>query len=177
MWTVGHGTRPIEDLIDELRAAGARRLVDVRTAPGSRHNPQFGRQELSAFLERAGLVYEWQKDLGGFRRPSPDSPNRAIRNDSFRGYADYMATDKFRTALDDLESSSVGTPTSVMCAESVWWRCHRRMVADALTVDGWEVVHLMPDGRSQPHRLHPDLRVEGRRLIYDGGQPAFDVGA
>jgi uncharacterized protein (DUF488 family) len=173
--TIGHGTRPVERLVEQLRAAGVARLVDVRTAPGSRRNPQYGRDALAAALERAGIAYEWQKNLGGFRRPNPDSPHRAIRNDAFRGYADHMDTQTFGSALADLEATSVGTPSAVMCAESVWWRCHRRMLADALLVDGWTVVHLMPDGRSQPHRLHPDARVEGGRPIYDGGQPTLGV--
>jgi uncharacterized protein (DUF488 family) len=175
IWTIGHGTRPVEELVAELRAAGVQRLVDVRTAPGSRRNPQYAREALEATIRAAGIAYEWRKDLGGFRRPRPDSPHRAIRNDSFRGYADYMDTPEFRAALDRLESTSAGTPTAIMCAESVWWRCHRRMIADVLSIDGWEVVHLLPNGRSQLHVLHPDARVEDRRPVYDAGQPALDV--
>jgi uncharacterized protein (DUF488 family) len=165
----------VEELVSELRAAGVRRLVDVRTAPGSRRNPQYAREALEATIHGAGLGYEWRKDLGGFRRPRPDSPHRAIRNESFRGYADYMDTPEFRAALEWLESTAAETPTAVMCAESVWWRCHRRMISDVLLIDGWEVVHLLPNGRSQPHVLHPDARVEGRHAIYDAGQPALDV--
>jgi uncharacterized protein (DUF488 family) len=177
IWTVGHGTRPVEELVSELRRAGVERLVDVRTAPGSRRNPQYAREALSAAIRDAGLAYEWRKDLGGFRRPGPDSPHRAIRNDSFRGYADYMDTPEFRSALGWLESTSAETPTAIMCAESVWWRCHRRMIADALLLDGWHVAHLLPKGRSQPHVLHPDARVEGDRLVYDAGQPALGIDA
>jgi uncharacterized protein (DUF488 family) len=174
IFTIGHGTRPVEELIEQLRAAGVRRLVDVRTAPGSRRNPQYGRDALAAALERTGIAYDWQKDLGGFRRPLPGSPNRAIRNDAFRGYADHMRTEVFRHALEFLEATSVQTPTVVMCAESVWWRCHRRMLADALLVDGWTVIHLMPDGRSQPHRLHPDARIEDGGIVYDRDQQTLD---
>ena len=177
IWTLGHGARPVEDLIGDLERAGVRRLVDVRTAPGSRRHPQFGRDALEAALRPHGIAYEWRKDLGGFRRPRPGSPHHAIRNDAFRGYADHMDTQEFRSALAWLEETSAGVPTAVMCAESVWWRCHRRMIADALLVDGWDVVHLLPGGRDQPHRLHPDARVADGRIVYDAGQPALDADA
>jgi uncharacterized protein (DUF488 family) len=177
IFTIGHGVRPIEDVIRDLTKAGVRRLVDVRTSPGSRRNPQFGREVLAEALGGADIAYEWRRELGGFRKPRPDSRNRAIRNDSFRGYADHMDKPEFRTALDELEETSLRTTTAIMCSESVWWRCHRRMIADALLVDGWEVVHLMPGGRSQAHKLHPDARVEDHRLVYDAGQPALDVDA
>jgi uncharacterized protein (DUF488 family) len=177
IFTIGHGLRPVEDITDDLSRAGVRRLVDVRTAPGSRRNPQFRRDTLADVLSGSGIAYEWRRDLGGFRKPRSDSPHRAIRNDAFRGYADYMDTAEFRAALDWLEETSPDTPSAIMCAESVWWRCHRRMIADALLVDGWDVVHLLPGGRSQRHRLHPDARVEGARLVYDAGQPTLDRGA
>jgi uncharacterized protein (DUF488 family) len=175
IWTVGHGTRPVEELIDDLDGVGVRRLVDVRTAPGSRRNPQFSREALSSALERRGLAYGWEKDLGGFRRPRADSPHRAIRNDSFRGYADHMETEAFGAALRRLVASSAETATAVMCAESVWWRCHRGMIADALLVAAWDVVHLLPGGRSEAHRMHPDARIEDGRIVYDAGQPALDA--
>jgi uncharacterized protein (DUF488 family) len=177
IFTIGHGVRPVDDVVDDLSRAGVRRLVDVRTAPGSRRNPQFRRDALTDILAGFGIAYEWRRDLGGFRKPRPDSPHRAIRNDAFRGYADHMDSAEFRAALDWLEATSSDTPSAIMCAESVWWRCHRRMIADALLVDGWDVVHLLPGGRSQPHRLHPDARVEGARLVYDAGRPTLDVGA
>jgi uncharacterized protein (DUF488 family) len=177
IFTIGHGVRPVEDVIEDLHNAGVRRLVDVRTAPGSRRNPQFGRDALAEALAGTGNAYEWRPDLGGFRKPRPDSRNTAIRNDSFRGYADHMETAEFRAALHELEETSSQTPTAIMCAEAVWWRCHRRMIADALLVDGWDVAHIMPDGRSQPHRLHPVARVEDGRLVYDAGQQALDAGA
>ncbi len=165
--TVGHGVRPIEDFVDLLRAAGVRRLVDVRTAPGSRRNPQFGRDALERALGAAGIDYVWRRELGGFRRPAPDSPNVAIQTKAFRGYADHMATQEFRDALRWLIETSRGTPTAIMCAESLWWRCHRRMIADALVVEGCGVVHLVPGGRREPHRLHPNLRIAQGRLVYD----------
>jgi uncharacterized protein (DUF488 family) len=169
IFTVGHGTRPIEEFLTILGAAGIRRLVDVRTAPGSRRHPQFGRDALAATLEAEGLEYVWRKELGGFRTPRPDSPHVALRNDAFRGYADHMETEEFRSALSWLIDTSRDTSTAIMCAEVLWWRCHRRMISDALTVGGCDVVHLLEAGRREPHRLNPSSRVEGSRLIYDVG--------
>jgi uncharacterized protein (DUF488 family) len=156
--------------VEELRAAGVERLVDVRTAPGSRKHPQFNRSALVETLPAAGIAYEWQKDLGGFRRPRSDSPNTAIRNDSFRGYADHMQTKEFRVALDRLVEGSRVTATAVMCSETLWWRCHRRMIADALTVGGVDVVHLI-GGKREAHRLHPNARSIDGTLVYDVPDP------
>ena len=166
LYTVGHGTRPAEEFVAILRGAGVRRLVDVRTAPGSRKHPQFGREGLTGSLEPAGIEYVWRKDLGGWRKPRPDSPHVALRSSGFRGYADHMDTDEFDRAIRWLIETSAW-PTAIMCAESTWWRCHRRMIADALTARGCTVVHLMSDARQQPHRLHPSARLEGTRVIYD----------
>ncbi|HZD79830.1 MAG TPA: DUF488 domain-containing protein [Actinomycetota bacterium] len=167
IFTIGHGTRPIGDFLELLRGAGIQRLVDVRTAPGSRRNPQFGKEELAAALADASIAYDWEKDLGGLRRTGPDSRHTAIRNASFRAFADHMETDTFRGALDRLAETSRDTITAIMCAESLWWRCHRRMIADALTVRGWRVIHLMDRGKREPHRLHPNARVVGEEVIYD----------
>ena len=169
IFTVGHGTRPIEEFLAILGAVGIRRLVDVRTAPGSRRHPQFRRDALAASLESQDIEYVWRKELGGFRTPRPDSPHVALRNDAFRGYADYMETEEFNSALSWLIDTSRDTPTAIMCAESLWWRCHRRMISDALTVAGCEVVHLLDEGRRETHRLNPIARVEGSRLTYDVG--------
>jgi uncharacterized protein (DUF488 family) len=169
IFTVGHGTRPIEEFQAILAAAGIRRLVDVRTAPGSRRHPQFGRDALPASLDSRSIEYVWRKELGGFRSGRADSPHVALRNDAFRGFADHMETEEFRSALSWLIDTSRDTPTAIMCAESLWWRCHRRMISDALTVAGCEVVHLLDERRREPHRLNPSVRVEGSRLIYDVG--------
>ena len=169
IFTVGHGTRPIEEFLAILGTAGIRRLVDVRTAPGSRRHPRFGQDALAASLESQAVEHVWRKDLGGFRTPRPDSPHVALRNDAFRGCADYMETEEFRSALSWLIDTSRDTPTAIMCAESLWWRCHRRLISDALTVAGFDVVHLLDEGRREPHRLNPSARVEGSRLIYDVG--------
>jgi uncharacterized protein (DUF488 family) len=169
IFTVGHGTRPIEEFLAILGAARIARLVDVRTAPGSRRHPQFGRDALAASLQARAIEYAWRKDLGGFRTPRPDSPHVALRNDAFRGYADHMETEEFHSALSWLIDTSRDTSTAIVCAEVLWWRCHRRMISDALTVAGCEVVHLLDEARREPHRLNPSARVEGPRLIYDVG--------
>ena len=167
LFSIGHGARDIESFLELLRGAGVRRLVDVRTAPGSRKHPQFGKDALSEALEREGIAYVWERDLGGFRKPRPDSRHTALRNAGFRGYADYMETDEFRASRDGLIDSSRATATAYMCAESLWWRCHRRMLSDSLVVAGCEVRPLMDRGAQEPHRLSPSARVEGDGLVYD----------
>ena len=169
LFTIGHGRRPIEELFEVLREAGVRVLVDVRTAPGSRRNPQFSAESLREAADAAGVRYEWERDLGGFRRPRPDSPHVAIRNESFRGYADHMGSPAFSEALERLMALAADQPTAVMCAETVWWRCHRRMIADVFVARGWEVVHLLGSGRSEPHRIHPNARLDATRIVYDAG--------
>jgi uncharacterized protein (DUF488 family) len=166
VWTMGHGARPIEAFLGLLRAAGIEHLVDVRTAPGSRRNPQYGQAALAATLEGIGIGYAWEKDLGGFRRARPGSPHTALRNATFQGYADHMGSAAFREALARLVETSIGRRTVIMCAESVWWRCHRRMIADALVAEGHRVIHLM-DGGDQEHTLHPNARVVDGRPVYD----------
>lgn len=172
LWSVGHGARPVEELVADLRRVGIGLVVDVRTAPGSRRHPQFGKDALSATLGEAGIGYEWRKDLGGWRRTRPDSPHVALRSPSFRGYADYMETAEFERALAALVETASRTPTAFMCAEAVWWRCHRRMIADALLVRGHDVRHILPGGRTEPHRLHPAARPDCARLVYDRAEPA-----
>jgi uncharacterized protein (DUF488 family) len=171
IFTVGHGARPVEEFLAVLRSAGVRRLVDVRTAPGSRKHPQFGKDALERALEEADIDYVWKKELGGWRKPRPDSPHTALRSASFRGYADHMGTEEFESAVRWLIETGSEQPTSVMCAESLWWRCHRRMLADALVARGCEVTHLLAPGRSEPHRLHPAARLDGTAVIYDREQP------
>jgi uncharacterized protein (DUF488 family) len=175
IWAVGHGTRPIGDFLALLERAGIRRLVDVRVAPGSRRNPQFGQQALAEALEQAGIAYEWKKELGGFRKRRPDSPHTALRNATFQGYADHMDSPEFREALAWLVETSAEMPTAIMCAESVWWRCHRRMIADALVAKGHRVIHLMDTGDKE-HTIHPNARIVDGRPLYDvGGQSALDL--
>lgn len=167
VFTVGHGARPLETFVSLLEGADVRRLVDVRTAPGSRKHPQFGRDALSASLHERGIVYVWLKELGGWRKARPDSRHAAMRSAAFRGYADHMETREFREARDRVLAISAEDPTAVMCAESLWWRCHRRLLADALVAAGAEVLHLMEGGRRDPHRLHAAARLEGDLPVYD----------
>ena len=168
IYSIGHGARDIETFLQLLEGAGVERLVDVRTAPGSRTHPHFGRDALAASVEARGVRYEWQgKALGGFRRAKPDSRHVALRNAGFRGYADHMETEEFRTAVDRLIETSRERVTAVMCAESLWWRCHRRMLSDGLTARGVAVLHIMERGRLQPHTLTNAARVEDDRVIYD----------
>lgn len=169
LFSVGHGRRPIGAFLALLRRAGVRRLVDVRVAPGSRRNPQFGQEALRAALEDAGIAYEWRKDLGGFRKPRPGSRHTALRNAMFQGYADHMDTEGFREALARLLDTSAETPTAFLCAEADWRRCHRRMIADALVAAGARVIHLL-DGGDEEHALPPYARVENGRPVYDAGQ-------
>lgn len=168
IYSIGHGARDIETFLQMLTGGGVERLVDVRTAPGSRTHPHFGRDALAASVEARGIRYEWQgKALGGFRRAKPDSRHVSLRSAGFRGYADHMETGEFRTAVELLIQTSRETATAIMCAESVWWRCHRRMLSDGLTARGVKVVHIMERGRLQSHTLTNAARVEGDRVIYD----------
>lgn len=142
------------------------RLVDIRTVPRSRHNPQFNQDALPGALAGAGIAYAHLKELGGLRRPRPDSPNRAWRNDSFRGYADYMQTPEFEAALQGLLEMASRERLALMCAEAVPWRCHRSLVADALLARGIPVEEILGPGQSRAHRLTPFARVEGARVTY-----------
>ena len=172
VYTVGHGTRTFADFAEVLASAGVKRLVDVRRWPASRRHPHFGRDALARQLRSRGVEYLWRgQDLGGRRRPSAESRHRALRNKSFQGYADHMETTAFRSALEELEAEAKdGSPVALMCAETLWWRCHRRFISDALVVEGLEVRHLLSATKAEPHRLHPALRVdEEDRVVYDRG--------
>lgn len=171
MLTVGHGAAREQDFGDRLVAAGVGLLVDVRTAPGSRRHPYFGRDVLQRWLPERGMDYRWEPRLGGFRRPATDSPDIALPNHAFRGYAGHMRTPEFRAAVADLLADSASRRTAIMCSESVWWRCHRRLVADHLVlVHGLAVSHLMPDGRLAEHRPTDGVRRADGDLVYDSDQ-------
>lgn len=178
--TVGHSTRTAGELLDLLGEHGIALLVDVRRFPGSRRHPQFGRDALEAALAGRGIAYRHEPDLGGRRAALPDSPNNAWRVEAFRGYADYMGTPAFERALERLISLAGERPAAILCAEAVPWRCHRRLIADALVARGVEVRHILGPGRSEPHALHPDARVlPGGRLVYPapgGEQGRLDLG-
>jgi uncharacterized protein (DUF488 family) len=168
--TFGHGTSDATEMTRLLHDAGVRRLVDVRTAPGSRRNPDATRDAMSHWLPEAGIGYRWDQRLGGWRKPRPDSPDTALRNRAFSGYAGHMRTPEFLAAVDDLLNTASAEPTTVMCAESVWWRCHRKLIADFLVLTREiEVRHLMHDGTLRVHRPSPEARLlpEPRTLVYD----------
>ena len=172
IYTIGHSTRTLEEFIQILQAYGVTRLVDVRTLPGSRHNPQFNLETLPAALQTAGIAYSHLPGLGGLRRPRPDSPNAAWKNDSFRGFADYMQTSDFDLHLRELLRLAAGSETlALMCAEAVPWRCHRSLIGDALQARGQTVVDILDLKHSQPHRLTPFAVVDGERVTY----PKTDV--
>ncbi len=158
-----------------LQGHGVRRLVDVRTVPRSGHNPQFNREELSRALHARRLHYRHMPALGGLRRPRRDSVNTAWRNESFRGYADYMQTSEFQDALKHLIELAGEEPTAIMCAEAVPWRCHRSLIADALLVRGIEVLEIASATRATPLTLHAWARVEGHTVIYPGEQQTLPL--
>jgi uncharacterized protein (DUF488 family) len=166
IWTVGHSTRPIGEFIDLLRAHGIALLVDVRTIPRSRYNPQFNTDMLAQSLGEAGLQYRHLPKLGGLRKPKKDSFNNGWRNASFRGYADYMQTEEFFNAIEELMAESRSQPAAIMCAEAVPWRCHRSLIADALVSRGWNVRHIMSPEQATPHVLTSFAHLEAGRLTY-----------
>ena len=177
VFTIGHGTRSIEEFIAILQAGAIDVLIDVRRFPGSRRHPHFAREALEGSLPASGIHYEWWGEvLGGRRKPSPGSPNIAWRVDGFRAYADHMATAEFRSALGRLEARATTEKQAVMCAETLWWRCHRRLIADALVAHGLEVTHLGM-GRDEIHRLHENARISEQGIVvYDVGlTPELDL--
>jgi uncharacterized protein (DUF488 family) len=166
--TIGHSTHPIEEFVGILLAHGIGRLVDVRTIPRSRRNPQFSRENLPGSLQAAGIQYRHLPGLGGLRHPRKDSENTGWRNASFRGYADYMQTPEFGENLLHLIEIASEAPTAIMCAEAVPWRCHRSLIADALTARGIRVLEILSANKSQPHAMTPFAKVEGDNVTYPG---------
>ena len=166
MMTVGHSNRPMEDLIAMLQAHGVETLVDVRTVPKSRYNPQFNREAMPAPLQEEGIAYVHMPGLGGLRHPRKDSLNLGWRNESFRGYADYMQTPEFAEGIDKLIELAEKQAVVIVCAEAVPWRCHRSMIADALVARGIPVQHIMSATSKSPHKLTAFARVDGTRVTY-----------
>ncbi len=167
VWTIGHSTRSVEELIGLLRGAEVEVLADVRRFPGSKRMPRFGAEALREELERAGIGYVHLPELGGRRKATPDSRNTAWRNEAFRGYADYMQTPAFETGLERLMALARGRRTAMMCAEAVWWRCHRGLIADAMKVRGWRVLHIMEEGKVVEHPYTSAARIVDDRLSYE----------
>jgi uncharacterized protein (DUF488 family) len=164
--TIGHSTHTADDFISLLRAHAIAQIADVRMFPMSRRLPHFNRDVLAAHLARHEIAYRHLPALGGRRRPRPDSVNGAWQHESFRGYADHMATPEFQQGLDDLLHYAVTDRTAIMCAESLWWQCHRRLIADALVARGVPVVHIMTDTRTEPHAITPFAVVQGVEVTY-----------
>jgi uncharacterized protein (DUF488 family) len=167
--SLGHGARPLEEFLAMLRAVDVEALADVRSQPGSRRHPQFGAKSLEAALGEIGIAYVHLSELGGRREPRADSPHRALRVAAFRGYADHMSSDEFARGNERLTSLASESRTAFMCAETLWWRCHRRLIADRLTVDGWTVTHLLAPGKSERHVLWDAARTLDEHLVYDAG--------
>jgi uncharacterized protein (DUF488 family) len=167
IWTVGHSTRAIDEFISLIQANDIKLLADVRSLPGSRRYPQFNREMLACSLGKAGIHYEHFPELGGRRKPRSDSRNLAWRHASFRGYADYMETEQFRKGVERLLDLAAGTgPTAIMCAEAVWWRCHRSLISDYLKARGIEVMHILDANKTQPHPFTSAARIVNGKLGY-----------
>ena len=177
IFTIGHSTRPVNEFIRLLQAHGVKRVVDIRTIPRSRHNPQFNSEDLAESLRDAGIGYQSMKELGGLRHAKRDSINTAWKNASFRGFADYMQTLDFAAAIEALVKIAADRPTAIMCAEALPWRCHRSMVADALVARGIGVEHILSATRAQPHEITPFARIRGAEITYplQGNLPLADV--
>lgn len=173
LYTIGHSTRALDEFLAILEAHNIKTLVDVRTVPRSRRVPQFNTENLAESLPRHHIQYLHLPALGGLRKTRPDSINTGWRNDSFRGYADYMQTPAFEEGLKDLISIAKKNPTVIMCAEAVPWRCHRSLIADALLVRGWEVIDLFSQTSAKPHKLTDFAKVDGTHLTYPSPQPSL----
>jgi uncharacterized protein (DUF488 family) len=166
IWTIGHSTHPIEHFLGLLAQYEIQRLVDVRVIPYSRRHPQYNTETLRTTLQTADIEYHSMPNLGGRRKSRTDSPNVGWRNTSFRGYADYMQTAPFRHALKELMQAATPQATAIMCAEALPWRCHRSLIADALTTHGWDVRHIMSSAQATHHELTAFAAVEGDLILY-----------
>ena len=176
MWTVGHSTRSLDEVVALARAHRITLIADVRKIPRSRRHPHFNADALARDLPASGLAYVPMPGLGGLRAPRAPSINTAWRNPSFRAYADYMQTDEFAAHLDALLERAQRDAVAVMCAEALWWRCHRSLIADALVARGVGVEHIVSTERAEPHVLRPWARVQGTRVFYPGQPTLFDPG-
>lgn len=165
IWTIGHSTRPISEFVALLQSFQIKTLADIRAYPGSAKHPQFNKPELEHSLISAGIAYLHLRDLGGRRKPRPDSKNTIWKNTSFRGYADYMETDDFLTAVRQLEVLALTSFTAMMCSEAVWWRCHRALVSDYLKLQGWQVLHIMNEDKVTEHPFTQPARDNQGKLF------------
>jgi uncharacterized protein (DUF488 family) len=170
IWTIGPSTRDLEEFLGLLVKFRIEALADVRSFPGSRRYPQYGKDALAASLRARAIEYAWLPALGGRRRASPDSPNTAWRNAAFRGYADHMSTAEFARGLQQLLDLASGARTVIMCAEALWWRCHRSLIADALSVRGFPVVHIMDARHEAVHPMTSAASIVQGKLSYAASQ-------
>lgn len=175
IFTLGHSTRSLAELVRLLRRYEIATVVDVRVAPGSRRMPHFSKDALAESLPAEGVGYAHLKELGGWRRPVRGSPNNGWRSKAFQGYADHMATEEFQAALRHLEELAAERPSALMCAEALWWRCHRMLISDALLVRGWRVLHVGIGKSAEAHRLTPFAVVEGTSITYPAPQGALEL--
>jgi uncharacterized protein (DUF488 family) len=177
IWTIGHSTRTATEFVDVLRAYDIELIADVRRYPGSRRLPHFSSEQLAADLGAAGIFYRHIVELGGRRASLPDSPNDGWRHPAFRGYADYIGTDTFAEGLQELLSVAPGLRTAIMCAEVLWWRCHRRLISDVLVSLGYKVIHIRDRGVAEEHELTAPARMVDGFLSYaaDPGQLKLDI--
>ena len=166
IWTIGHSVRPLDEFLGMLAGSEIKVIADVRSFPGSRRFPQYGREALQVQLKAHGIEYHWLPALGGRRKPRVDSVNTAWRNPSFRGYADYMSSPDFAAGLEELSGLSNKLRTAIMCSEAVWWRCHRSMIADALCARGIEVAHVLDAKHEVAHPMTAPARIAGGVLTY-----------
>jgi uncharacterized protein (DUF488 family) len=166
LFTIGHSTHSLEEFVALLRTRGVLQVADVRSIPKSRHCPQFNAEVLADSLGKAGIGYVSIKALGGRRHTRKNSVNTGWRNASFRGYADYMGTPRFAEGLEELTEVATARPTAIMCAEAVPWRCHRSLIADAMTLRGWDVREIISAGPAKEHKLTPFLRVIDGEIFY-----------
>lgn len=174
--TIGHSNHSLEQFLELLHQHEIETLVDIRRFPSSRTFPQYNRDNLSEQLEASGIDYVWLDSLGG-RRPKQKefaSPNAGLRNTSFRNYADYMLTDEFRSGMEKLADLADSKRTAIMCAESVFWRCHRKLVSDFVVAGGGSVHHIFPTGECKPHSLTKEAKLDGETLTYPGQKMLFD---
>ncbi len=166
IWTIGHSTRTLEELVEMLHSFKIEMVVDIRSYPGSRRYPHFNKEALEISLPENDIQYFHLKELGGRRKVNTDSKNTAWRHLAFRGYADYMETDAFKEGIVRLEIIALQQPTAYMCSEAVWWRCHRSMVSDYLKVCRWKVMHIMGIGKAEEHPYTALAKIENGRLTY-----------
>jgi uncharacterized protein (DUF488 family) len=172
IWTIGHSTRDIGVFVSLLKENGIKLLADVRSLPGSKRYPQFNQEALAESLRERGIRYDHFPELGGRRKVKPDSKNTAWRNESFRGYADYMETDEFRNGIERLVSLTEATgPTAIMCAEAVWWRCHRALISDYLKARGIKVIHILDRNKTEPHPFTSAAKIVNDEVSYVSSGP------